>query len=148
MGWMSPTGGSGTNWTNVQRAYDENESNFADSNTGVGWTGWIELTVSPLLCDMIRFKVSFIPTYYSSFEAEVYYEDGYHTIYQGGVINAAWVSKDVIPGSPGQTKVVSKMRLRFLRSVPTSGKVYEVDFNQVQSVILNIMKHYRNMRTE
>ncbi len=148
MGWMSPTGGSGTNWTNVQRAYDENESNFADSNTGVGWTGWIELTVSPLLCDMIRFKVSFIPTYYSSFEAEVYYEDGYHTIYQGGVINVAWVSKDVIPGSPGQTKVVSKMRLRFLRSVPTSAKVYEVDFNQVQSVIPNIMKHYRNMRTE
>ena len=98
MGWVSPTGGSGTNWTNVERAYDDNESSYAQATPGVGWTGWIELTRSPLLCDKIRFKAFYHPTLVMAVSVEVYYEDAYHPNYIGEFLDRTWVEKDVIPG--------------------------------------------------
>jgi len=148
MGWVSPTGGSGTDWTDVANAYDENVSSFAYVAAATGWTNYIELTVPPLLCDKIRFNVR---AWYGaiSVDVDVYYEDAYHDVYQGtDFTDNTWKEKDVIPGSPGQAKVVSKMRVRFNRSISTLVKLYEVDFNQAQSVIPNMMKHYRNMRTK
>lgn len=148
MGWVSPTGGGGPFWANAGNAYDENESSFAISNTGVDWSFWIELTVPPLLCDKIRFNALYNTLNVTSVEVQVYYDGTYHSVYTGAFLNHAWVEKDVIPGSPGRAKTVSKMKLRFFRITFTAAMVYEADFNQAQSVIANMMKHYRNMRTE
>jgi len=144
--WISPTGGSGTDWNDIGNAYDDNESSKAASSANIGWTYWVELTVPPLLCDKIRFKAYFGSPSVQAGVVEVYYEGAYHSVYTGDYLNRTWVEKDLIPGSPGQAKTVSKIRFMFLCGEFTVAELYEVDFNQVQSVIPNMMKHYRNMR--
>jgi len=146
MGWVSPTGGSGTNWYNLFNARDESESSYAfnPSAPTPNWTSWVELTVPPKLCDKIRFNALYSVAI-TSVEVEAYYDGAYHPVYTGVFLDHAWVEKDVIPGSPGQTKVVSKMRLRFYRVTYSDAKLYEVDFNQV-AVCPVVMRYYRNMR--
>jgi len=145
MGWKSPTGGSGTGWSNIPNAYDEELSTYAlgPATSEPVYDSPVELTVSPLLCDRVRFYVYWFPTL-PFIKVEVYYEGGYHEIYIGTYIDKTWIEKDVIPGSSGQAKVISKMRLSFMHyMIVDSAKVYEAYFN---AVMPRLMKYYKSRR--
>jgi hypothetical protein len=144
--WQSPTGASGTNWFNHTASYDENESSQAFIMTS--GSSYLELTRADLFCDKIRFKLGTATPVALYVDIQVYYDGAYNACYNGIFTKDVWVEKNVVPGSPGQAKTVSKVKIQLTWAGSNQGKVFEMDFNQavVQSVIPNMMKHYKNRR--
>jgi len=146
--WQSPSGGSGNQWTNINLAYDDNEyTTYAYNMDGTGNFS-LELTRAALLCDKVRYKFGLMFASTLNAIIHVYYDADYHEIYNGVVETGVWVNKWVVPTNPGEAKTVSKAKLILSWPPSNQGRVYEMNFNQavVQSVIPNMMKHYKNMR--
>jgi len=144
MGWKSPTGGSGTGWTNVPNAYDDNTGSYAlePATAGGNFGPPLELTVGPVLCDRIRAYL-FYQAWCFAATIEVYYDDDYHEI-GSGMFSSGWNYWDVVPGSPKKSKVVSKIRLTFLHYIIVGQtRVYEAD---VHTVMPRLMEYYKRRR--
>ena len=142
--WKSPTNGSGTDWTNVPNAYDDNTGTYAlePVTAGGAWGTPIELTVDPVLCDKVRAYL-FYQAWCFLASIDVYYDGAYHEI-GNGLFSSGWNYYDVIPGSPGQSKVVSKIRLTFLHYIIAGQTtVNEAAFN---TVMPRLMKYYKSRR--
>ncbi len=140
VGNYNPAGGAtGTatvsvlDWVNVSMVYDENTGTSAyRSILKQSWSSFIELVVLPAtLCNKIRF---YIDTYTSSYitlvDVDVYYEGGWHNVYNGAFTKGEWNEQSIPDGS----FVVSRVRLSFYNNHPlTTIRVYldEFDFNQI-----------------
>jgi len=126
MGWISPTGASGAEWTDLPKTYDEN------TNTGAGysysatwtsnWTSFLELTHAALNCDKVQFH-AYKGVYLDKIDLDVFWAGGWHHIYEG-TYSTAWIEKSL-----GGEYSVTKARIRIHRTNAGAGAQFnEFDF--------------------
>jgi len=127
IGLASPTGhyDSANVWNNETNAYDDNMGSYTYTTPPAAWTWseFLELTHSRISCSKVRYYV-FASAFSVTIDVDVYYEGGWHDVYQGGVSREVWYENNI----PEGTKLVSKARVRFqVPGAPNAG-LYEFDF--------------------
>ncbi len=135
MGWVSPTGGSG--WLLSERAYDDNEGNYAYVETAyVGWTVYLELTHAALDCDKLQFIIKVDVDQLDTVDINVYYDGGWHDVYEGDYPHREWFEKPILAGTKSVTAV--QIRIYSETTVNYTTGVYEVDFWEVEATHVEI----------
>lgn len=129
-GWVIPTSGSG--WTYNYRARDNDLATWA-SNTvqPQTWSPFIYLTHAAIDCDKIRFYALRYSNSIDTIDIDVYYEDDWHHVYQGGYADRVYVEKSIPEGTKSVTQVRASI---YNRSVDTakSARIYEIHFWEVE----------------
>ncbi|MBA7670991.1 hypothetical protein ES703_79140 [subsurface metagenome] len=132
MAWVSPTGfvDLDSEWANEPHIYD-NDFDTQGTNTigGNSWGSFVELTISPISCDKLRFYCDWVSIGINEIDLDVYYGGGWHDVYQGSYADDEWVEKPL-----GGTYTVSAARAKFHAGV-VGGAVYfrEFEFNEVEA---------------
>lgn len=148
--WVSPTGHNDpdNDWRFESRAHDNNVYTWAASKARYGstteWTGFLELTISSIKCDAIKFNAFYNSKYVNKIDIDVYcvgysashdlYESGskssgWHHLYEGSYSDHTWITKYL-----GGTYVVTKARVRFYLKgclTGTTAQLYEFAFRKV-----------------
>jgi len=118
--WVRPSGHTpSSGWENEDDAYDEDGDYLDSSATSeevVGsndekWTSWLELTINPILCTQIRFNAQYHYKYTPYARVEVYYNGGYHRIFDENEIFPDRQYKTI--NIPGGSQTISKVRIQF-----------------------------------
>jgi len=114
--WTSPTGHSDpdSGWSNEENAYDESTVSHAATSyiAPETWTKCLWLTHAALDCDKVRFYLETDSEYIDVIYVEVYYEGGWHDVYQGEFEEREWIEKSI----PAGQKSVTAMRISFYNS--------------------------------
>jgi len=118
MAWLSPTGGSATNWVDIPNAYDDDTASKAAC---YGCLDPLELTHSAIDCN----KIQIYPTYTRTWVIEVFYDGAYHEIYNGSLAGGEWHEISI----PAGTKSVTKARMH---TTATAQYLSEFDFWEVE----------------
>jgi len=126
-GFTDPEGA----WSNEANAYDDDDSTYAQSWVHASNTSeWLYLTLSTsLLCNKVRFNCNRFAEpgiEDSDVQIDVYYEGGWHTVYNDNLhIGADWRSALL-----GGTKTIEQARIRMTNSsvMDADVKVYELQF--------------------
>lgn len=127
MGWVSPTGASGDNWSDPENVYDEDTGTLAYCNVD---DADLEMTLdSAIDCTKVRFFLYCAWAF--SINLDVFYEGAYHEIYSGTPPEDQWVEKTI----PAGMKSVSKARISAVNGNKT-WFLYEFDFWEVVFVDL------------
>lgn len=128
--WVSPTGASGSGWTDTAKAYDDNTATDAYVKiSGPAWSNYIELTHAALDCSVLRFWAwSTVGDNTIQIDLDVYYASAWHDVYEGAFSHLAWVEKEL-----GDTYTVTKARVRFYWNQAGDleyARLYEFDFGK------------------
>jgi len=128
--WTSPTGYNdpGDEWTGEPNAYDDDTGTRASRLylPPLTWSDFLELTHDGFVADKVR-HYSILSAAASLIDIDVYYDDSWHDVYQGGFPNLSWDEKDI----PGGAQYITKARVRFYNGHTTSTlshHLYEFDF--------------------
>jgi len=106
--WITPTGNDEV-WNYPELARDDSIETWAWEGTGKqSWTAFITLSHAALLCSKIRFMPKDTAWKFTLVDVDVYYDGGWHNVYQGGFSRDVWNEKDL-----GGCYQVTEMRLRF-----------------------------------
>lgn len=131
MGWVSPTGfvdGSGQ-WSDEPYAYDDDTGTAAEGWAAKSsWSAYLELTISAIACDKVRFWARYSVSSATSIDLYVFYDEDWHHVYEGAYPDREWVEKEI----PAGTKSVTKAKVRFYNSDPDNVRnpyLFEFDFN-------------------
>ncbi len=132
--YISPTGyrdPSGC-WVNEYKAYDGDTDTPSSSEVPLkSWSGYLELTITAMYCSKLRFLAAYSGTSgINSIDLDVYYDGGWHDIYEGSFLNRVWVEKAL-----GSTRYVTKMRMRFYNNAPGGYNVAAVGEAQFYQVV-------------
>ena len=135
MGWISPTSHNDVDdkWTNEANAYDENTSTYA-SSTFNDYEHWLELILSNTIsCDKIRIYCAecYGPGECNSVaRIEVYYDAGWHLVFDGEISLNSWAEKAI----PAGAKNISKARVYNKYRAPgyTYMRLKEFEFNEIE----------------
>ena len=105
MAWVSPTGFvDNSDWRNEARAYDGNTGTRAEEYV----RGFLDLTRAAIDCSKIRIYCQTYLSLDAVVDIDVYYEGGWHDVFEGVISRNVWVEKSI----PAGTKSVSKARVR------------------------------------
>lgn len=136
MAWVSPTGfvDPDSAWTAETLAYDDDTGTKARRsavpiNT---WSEYLELTIGAISCDKVQFWASYSALEINEIDLDVYYEGGWHDVFQGAYAHRTWVEKSI----PAGTKTVTAARARFYNDHDTLAKHadwFEFAFNSLLS---------------
>jgi hypothetical protein len=125
--WVTPTGGSGTGWSNVANAYDGSTSTYAGSgNIGSrSWSNYITLTYSSTTGTKVRYYVSRSSTDINRMQVDVYNTgtSAWENVYDGAPTTGAWTEVTFT------SKTTNQVRLRFYNNNNYQSRtvnVYEV----------------------
>lgn len=135
MSWVSPTGHSDpdTAWNNETNIYDEDIGTYADTNVNASqWGSFIELTISEITSDKIRYYIEIIDGRITEIDIDVYRDGGWVDVYEGSITTGSWQEKTFTEGS------VTKARVRFYNShgyQSASAILYEFDFWEIVTVV-------------
>jgi hypothetical protein len=106
--WVSPTGGGGTDWSDIANSYDGNTGTYASATVDTGWTNYLILTRSSTDTTEIRFWWSGSADI-DEIEVDAYYNGAWNYVYGGGVEGkGAYKTVDL-----GDTYGVTQVRARF-----------------------------------
>jgi len=93
-GWISPDGHQTPmgNWTNPDRAYDDDTGTYAIISASMDWSAPLELTLSePVYCSQVRVYSDFGYGKVDKVRIEVQYSDGtWDIIHEGVILDNAW----------------------------------------------------------
>ena len=130
-GWVSPTGFAdpSNQWTSETKVYDENTGSYAVHGGGVGWRGFLNLTLSsPIYCDRVRVFSDFGYGYVDKVDIDIYNSTSWIDKYNGTITDCAWTELEF----SGETNV-TKARFRYhYLSGSVQFYLYEFDFWQGQ----------------
>jgi len=137
MAWQSPTGFNDPDnkWDDETNAYDENTGTEATTiiyKPGEDWADyWLELTHAALNCSKVQFWAYYETGRIDQIDLDVYYDDGWHDVYQGIYADKEWVEKDIPEGA----KSVTAARVRFhnTSALGRTVRLYEFDFWEVEA---------------
>ncbi len=133
-GWVSPTGNAdpSSQWTNEQRAYDDNTGTYATHTGAVGWRGFLELTLSSAIyCDRVRVFSDFGYGIVDLVDIDIYNSTSWMDKYNGTINDAAWTELSF----SAETNV-TKARFRYHYLVNLYDFwFYEFDFWQGQPIV-------------
>ena len=129
MAWVSPTGATGTGWSNPENTYDENTgtySSHAETPTE-DWSNFLELTISSIDCD----KIQIWPAGFQITEIDIdlFYDGGWQHLHEGIYDSGEWNEFAI-----GSTKAVTAARVRGYNADAGTTRnflFYEFDFNEV-----------------
>lgn len=106
-GWQSPTGGSGSNWSNVSNAYDGGTGTYASDtyNTAVvGWGSFVTFTGLSISGNSVRYYPgSGAPV--DQIDIDVYKDGGWVDVYEGSFTATSWNTKTFTAGTVTQARV-------------------------------------------
>lgn len=129
MSWVSPTGYNDpdSKWVEEPKVYDEDQATFAYTSPTIApdsWSGFLELTISSITCNKVRFDAYYTAGYIDAIDLDVYKDDEWIHVYQGAFSNHTWVEKTFAVGT------VTKARARFYNNFdsPLQENFYEFDF--------------------
>ncbi len=109
--WISPSGGSGTNWTNVANAYDGNTSTYASDNfSNTGWGAYVTLTLSSTVnCNQLRILADFGQGNVDTCNIDVYNSStsSWNTVLVGSITDGAWSYVSF------NARIISQVRFRY-----------------------------------
>jgi len=124
--WVDPTGHN-TDWTNPANAYDTLTATYAEkANGGAGWTTYIELTHTAILCNNIRYWYTDGGGTSNNFEVDIFYDGGWHNIYTGAATLGAWTTVSISP-----IQEITSVRFRASAVAGLTAYLHEVDFGEV-----------------
>lgn len=132
MTWVSPTNfvDDDSVWNSETNAYDGNVETDADTRISPNsWSSYLELTHAALNCDKIRFYATYYSGFVDQISIDVYYEGGWHNIYEGGYATEEWVEKTI----PAGTKLVTAAQVKFYNDhyLQQDAALFEFEFNEV-----------------
>lgn len=129
--WLNPTSYSDPDedWTNEANAYDGDTATYATvAFAGAGvWSGYLELIRAAVLCDKVRFYALQTDTRIT-IDLDLYYGDAWHDLYEGTFAGSEWVEKAL---SAEQSVTKARIRMKCSEVTPTSGRLYEFDFHEL-----------------
>ena len=134
MSWITPTGHNATGWSDEGKVYDEATGGTPASQLidgGGEWSSRLELTHAAIEdCGSVRFWVGRENVDITDVKVELYYDSGWHTIYNGSILTlGSWWQFSI-----GSTQTVTQMGISFYNDSEGSdyeAYVYEVDFGQI-----------------
>ena len=137
---ISPTGGSGTGWTNPANSYDGDTTSAADVdhlalNT---YSNYLTLTIPATYCSAIRIWVTSDGT--PTVDLDAYYDSTWNSVYEGTVAEGAWVSKSL-----SSAHTVTSVRIRMKQDDSGDGDVdvFEIELTMPQMTkSLNLMENF------
>jgi len=139
MAWRLPTSftDSDNKWNNEAQSYDGNIGTGANSPNSVArtWGSYIELNITSISCDKIRFNALYNANI-NSISVDVYYSNAWHNIFEGVYTHQTWEEKTI-----GSTQNVTKTRIRFYAKKAATAYLYELEFNE----ILPTSEYYQNI---
>ena len=134
--WVSPTGFNDPDsaWNNEAQAYDGNVETAAGSPNGSArtWGSYLELSIDSISCDSIRFYAYYSAADINAVSIDVYYSGGWHNIYEGVYVSQTWEEKAI-----GSTQDVTAARVRFYAKKAATAYLYEFEFNEIVSGLIN-----------
>ena len=135
--WIVPSGHNNpSEWNNEDDAHDNNlnTASYTDIYWGSTWhwTDPLELILSSSLkCDKIKFYAKYIENRCDKTKVEIYYNNAWHKIYEGGFENKNWCEIDF-----GNEYTIIKARVSFCirkyLGMPTIAELFEFNFGLVQ----------------
>jgi len=133
--WTDPDGGSGTGWSDISNAHDENTGTYAYSSSisdGV-WGDYLVLTLpASQWGSNVRYWVDFEPTTYRGSIDVDYYDGTWRDIYLGAA--EFWGAYDVETFT--DDSAITQIRIRFQPSGGSAvGRVFEYDIGETESLI-------------
>jgi len=134
--WTTPTGASGSGWSNTAQAWNDNTGDYATSPmlaaTPGAWTAYLNLTHASVPCKTMRYYVS-KTAHVDLIDLDAYYSGAWQDVYEGGVTQNQWVEHAL-----GDYYEVTQARVRFRNDgngyANQYGYVYEVDFGRTVRV--------------
>ena len=134
--WVSPTGFNDPDsaWNSETLAYDGNVETSANSPNGSArtWGSYVELNIDSVSCDSIRFYAYYSAADINEISVDVYYSGSWHNIYEGVYISQTWTEKAI-----GSTQDVTAARVRFYAKKAATAYLYEFEFNEIDSGLIN-----------
>jgi len=131
--WVSPIGFDDPDiaWFNETLAYDSNAATSAVTTANVpplDWSSYLVLTTEAMTIDSIRFDALSTPGLVDIIDLEVYYDDAWNELYEGGYDSHVWDTHDI-----GVEVETTQVRMRFYHSggVGDQAIVYEVELHRV-----------------
>ncbi len=126
--YTSPTGHNDYGeWFDETKSYDDDDATYAYCHiTGVGWSGFLELTINALSCNKVRWKALYAADTIDMIDLDVYYDGSWHDVYEGSYsIWTVWNEKSL-----GGIYSVTKAKVRFhnCHELQRNPHLYEFDF--------------------
>jgi hypothetical protein len=124
--WVRATSGSGTEWSDIPKAYDTSTSTYAYSKELGVTQGWqygnmLYLNRPTIKCSKIRLNALYHVDYIDKVTISVYYNGGYHQVHNGAFPNHAYMEVSL-----GGTYQVSGVALQFHYKGCLSGTTCDV----------------------
>lgn len=93
-----------------------------------GWGDFLALDISPAIdCGTVRFDAYYAVGEIEQIDVDLYYDSGWHDVYQGTFDNHTWMEKSL-----ADSYSVTSARMRFYSTQQVSeARVYEVDFREI-----------------
>ncbi|MBA7573154.1 hypothetical protein ES708_14949 [subsurface metagenome] len=128
--WKSPIAYSDPDgaWIREERVYDNDiETEGQCVIPGNAWGSYLILLINESNIDKVRFYAEYSAISMNKIDVDVYYEGGWHDVYEGAWNDEEWVEKAI----PAGVKLVSKARVRIYNDYPVSGgcHIFEFQFN-------------------
>ncbi|RKY00862.1 MAG: hypothetical protein DRP55_05145, partial [Spirochaetes bacterium] len=116
--WIHPTthNDPDSDWKNEQYAYDSSITTSADSNKnwfGAKWTGYLELSAGTIKCNRIKFTAYEGYNIVDKVKIDVYYNGGWHNIYNAGFVQSNMPPIYINPNDRTQIFTITKARISF-----------------------------------
>ena len=116
--WIHPTthNDPDSDWKNEQYAYDSSITTSADSNKnwfGAKWTGYLELSAGTIKCNRIKFTAYEGYNIVDKVKIDVYYNGGWHNIYNAGFVQNNMPPIYINPNDKTQIFTITKARISF-----------------------------------
>ena len=135
MAWTSPTSFNDPNskWSSEEQSYDGQVETAASSfiNKKSTWSYFIELEIDEIICKTIRFH-ALSSADITQIDVDLYYQGDWHDLYEGAFDDATWVEKSMV-----NHQYVTKARVRFYASAAATAYLYEFEFNEIVSGLIN-----------
>lgn len=143
-GWTSPTGGSGTNWTYPERAYDDQVGSGSStaayrlSIPAQTWSEYLELTHAGVSGIQLRYHVNAdTDSDITKIDIDIYHDSAWHDVYEGSFTENEWITKALPDASV--LKTITKVRIRFWNNHASSAKsAYLTEFDFDSSTVETI----------
>lgn len=137
--WVAPNGYNDPNsgWNDETNAYDDDVSSCASTDKYYNilvwkWTEYLELNCPQTSCDKIRFYAWYNDSYCNKIDVDVYYNGGWHDVYEGPYNNYQWEEKSLSGGSYQVTKARVKFYYKgYIWPWGTTADLHEFDFHKL-----------------
>ncbi len=118
---ITPSGGSGTYWTDISKSYDGLDSTYATSNEILPstWSEPLILTYNSVNITTVKYLVGRADSDITQINLDAYYDSGWHDVFEGEPTWNTWQAKSL-----NTNHAVSQVRIYFYYTGATIGYGY------------------------